>query len=289
MQLVIYKAEEIFQNDFKGESRRQSRKTTARAKAFSKALEAWIKKEARKQIKAILTEIRSKGLRAFVPVSKAVIWDDVTLLRILQLYGVRQLTDSGKEFAGTAWKFTPTASASFAAESKVAVQGIRRGLEKEMQHSVGAAMGTWMAKEPGLTTNQIAGRLRGWLLVPTAKDTPAILKPLGQRFTSHGIGARARMIARTETNKARNRGRLEAGKVMGATQYMWLAETDGMSGDRQHDALNMQVRRAGESFVNPATGVALEYPGDPGADVEEIVNCRCSIRPLSPEQAADFI
>jgi len=145
-----------------------------------------------------------------------------------------------------------------------------------------------MDKEPELTVQQVSRRLRDWLLVPQAKDTPPILKPLGQRFTSHGIGARAKMIARTEINQARNRGRLEAGKITGATHYMWLAMNDGLSGPREHDALDGQVQPAGSLFVNPSTGVELAYPGDPGADAEEIINCRCSIRPLTAAQAADF-
>jgi len=96
------------------------------------------------------------------------------------------------------------------------------------------------------------------------------------------------MIARTEINQARNRGRVEAGKILGTQYWMWIAETDGLSGDRQHDALDGQIRPTGEAFVNPATGESLEYPGDPGADASEIINCRCSVRPLTADQAKQF-
>jgi len=286
----VKKAERISQDDFDGESRKHRRATTERAKALSRALEGWLKKESRKNVNRIIREMRRDGLRYLMRVEKADgdEWDLETLLRIVALYGIRQINDSGLELAGTSWLFTPTAKAEWLLEKRVQLQRIPINLEKEMRSSVGKALGTWSVNEPGLTTQQVSQRLRSWLTVSSAAETPYALKPLGQRFTSHGLGARARMIARTETNQARNRGRLEAGKVTGVEYWMWLAETDGLSGDRQHEALDRQVRATGEAFENPATGAVLEYPGDPGAEPGEVINCRCSIRALTADQAKRF-
>ena len=192
------------------------------------------------------------------------------------------------ELAGDEWFLAPAVRETYLLEKRVLIQRLSLTLEKEMQKAVGTALGTWYINEPNLTIGQISERLRKWLTVSSAADTPYELKPLGKKFTSWGLGARARMIARTETNQARNRGRLEAGKILGTQYWIWIAETDGLSGDRQHDALDGQVRQTGEAFVNPATGASLEYPGDAGAEASEIINCRCSIRPLTADQAKQF-
>lgn len=287
---AVRKTETITTSDFEGESRRHAKTVTARAKAFSKAIERWLKKEARKKVRVMIRDIRQFGPEGMRIVRKADDdeWDEERLLKIFALYGVRQISDSGAALAGAAWFLAPTVRDTYLLEKRVLIQRLSLTLEKEMQKSVGTALGTWYINEPNLTVGQISERLRKWLTVSSAADTPYELKPLGKKFTSWGLGARARMIARTETNQARNRGRLEAGNILGTQYWMWLAETDGLSGDRQHDALDRQVRQTGEAFVNPATGAVLEYPGDAGAEASEIINCRCSIRPITADQAKQF-
>ena len=128
------------------------------------------------------------------------------------------------------------------------------------------------------------------------------MKALGGRFTEDGLIARSRMIARTEINAARNYGRMEAGKALGRTHLIWIAMDDGRSGARHHEALDGQIREMGKAFKNPKTGSELMYPGDPGASAKfrrggkvlrskwgaagEIINCRCSVRPISAQMAA---
>ena len=287
---LVRKIETISQDDFDGESRRHRRVVTSRAKAMAGALESYLKAEAKKHIRKIIQELRSEGPRALMRVRKASgdDWDDEKLLKIIMLYGVRQIVDSGREIAGSKWLLTPAMRDTYLFEKEILLQRIPKNLRKEMRHSVGRALGTWYADEPELSIGQVSHRLRNWLTVPSAAKTPYALKPLGKRFTAFGLAARARMIARTEINQARNRGRVEAGKILGTQYWMWVSETDGLSGDRQHDALDGQIRPEGEAFVNPATGESLEYPGDPGADASEIINCRCSVRPLTAEQAKLF-
>tara|TARA_R110000824_G_scaffold200218_2_gene384212 strand:+ start:186 stop:1103 length:918 start_codon:yes stop_codon:yes gene_type:complete len=287
----VRKVERITTSDFDGESRRHRKVTTARAKSLAGALENYLKAETKKQVRRIIQEMRQNGPRSFMPVKKANGedgWDEERLLKIIALYGVRQIIDSGREIAGSTWALKPAIRDTYLFQKQVLVQRIPKNLEKEMRGALGRALGTWFVDEPGLTVQQISARLRSWITVPSAAETPYALKPLGKRFTPEGLGARARMIARTEINQARNRGRLEAGKSIGTEYWIWLAETDGLSGDRQHDALDGQVRQTGEAFVNPATGAVLEYPGDAGAEASEIINCRCSIRPLTADQAKQF-
>jgi len=287
---LVRKIETISQDDFDGESRRHRRVVTSRAKAMAGALESYLKAEAKKHIRKIIQELRSEGPRALMRVRKASgdDWDDEKLLKIIMLYGVRQIVDSGREIAGSKWLLTPAMRDTYLFEKEILLQRIPKNLRKEMRHSVGRALGTWYADEPELSIGQVSHRLRNWLTVPSAAKTPYALKPLGKRFTAFGLAARARMIARTEINQARNRGRVEAGKILGTQYWMWIAETDGLSGDREHDALDGQIRPTGQAFENPATGETLEYPGDPGADASEIINCRCSIRPLTADQAKLF-
>ena len=286
---AVRKAETITTSDFEGESRRHAKIVTARAKSFSKAIERWLKKEARKRVRVMIRDIRQYGAEPMRIVQKADDdWDEEQLLRIIELYGIRQLADSGMELAADKWFLAPSVRDTYLLKKRVLIQRLSQTLEKEMQKAVGTALGTWYINEPNLTIGQISERLRKWLTVSSAETTPYELKPLGKKFTSYGLGARARMIARTETNQARNRGRLEAGKILGTEYWIWIAETDGLSGDRQHEALDGQVRRTGDPFVNPATGAVLEYPGDDGAEASEIINCRCSIRALTAEQARQF-
>lgn len=283
---AVRKIETITPSDFEGESRRHAKIVSTRAKAFGKAVERWLKKEARKKIRVMIKNIRNLGPKALMITRKAdEDWDDEQILKIIGIYGIRQIADSGAELAGGEWFLAPTVRETYLLEKRVLIQRLQVTLEKEMQKSVGTALGTWYINEPNLTINQISERLRKWLTVSSAASTPYELKPLGNKFTSWGLGARARMIARTETNQARNRGRIEAGKILGTEYWVWLAETDGLSGERQHDALDRQVRPTGESFENPATGAILEYPGDPGGEASEIINCRCSIRPITADQA----
>lgn len=284
----VHKAERITQEDFDGESRRHGRLVVSRAKAMAGALESYLKAGARRSVRRIIQELRSGGPRAQLKIEKSNgddDWDDDKLLKIIMLYGIRQIVDSGREVAGSKWFFTPSMRDSYLFDKEVLLQRIPLNLRKDMRTAVGRALGTWFIEEPELTIGQISNRLRNWLTVSSAAETPFALKPLGKRFTSYGLAARARTIARTEINQARNRGRKEAGKILGTQYWIWVAETDGLSGDRQHDALDGQIRPEGELFVNPATGESLEYPGDPGADASEIINCRCSVRPLTAAQA----
>ena len=285
--------EDITPTDFRGETRRSNRKVISRSKELARQIERWIKVNAKRELRRIMEDIKLRGPEALSDkrVKKATDeWDDKTLLAILRRYGVRQIVDTGREFAGSEWKFAPTAQAAFIREKTVQIQGMKRGMQREMRQSVATALSGWLTEDPQPSLNEISNRLSSWLTVSSAAETPRALKPLGQRFTSHGIGARARMIARTEQNQARNIGRIQAAQETGAEYLLWLANNDGKSGERHHEELHNMVVRVGEEFVNPLTGARLRYPGDQSAKspfgvAGEIINCRCSVRPITEEQA----
>ena len=253
----VLKEEQITPTDFDGETRRSNRKIVSRAKEMARQIERWMRVQAKRELRRIVEDIRLRGPEALSEkrVKKAAdAWDDKTLLAILRRYGVRQVTDTGKEFAGSAWVFPPSSQKEYIRSKAVQVQGIKRGLQREMRQSVGVALSEWSTEDPQPSLNVISNRLSSWLTVPSAAETPYALKPLGQRFTSHGMGARSRMIARTEQNQARNVGRVEAAESLGVEYMIWLANNDGKSGGRHHEALHNKISRVGEEFVNPVTG-----------------------------------
>lgn len=98
---------------------------------------------------------------------------------------------------------------------------------------------------------------------------------------------RARLIARTESNRATN-----AGHVIGAKAYpyevnkVWLSARDrrtrGAEGDDKADHYHMNGKEVAESesFTDPRNGAVMGFPGDSsqGAPAVSICNCRCNCR-----------
>ena len=83
--------------------------------------------------------------------------------------------------------------------------------------------------------------------------------------------ARRRTIARTETLRSLNGGRMEQMKDVGVEQKQWLAIMDANVRD-SHAALNEVVIPLGDSWTTE-NGIDLEYPLDPSADPSETINC----------------
>lgn len=85
----------------------------------------------------------------------------------------------------------------------------------------------------------------------------------------------ARAIARTETGRAVNAGKLEGMKASGIMFKEWIA-ADGPNGRPEHTALG-EVGPVPIDYVYKTDASELRYPGDPDADVSDLVNCRCTI------------
>jgi HK97 family phage portal protein len=95
---------------------------------------------------------------------------------------------------------------------------------------------------------------------------------------------RATTIARTEVISAFNGSATLAAAqlpedVVGAQE--WISTRDGRTRD-SHAIADGQVTDIGGSFN--VGGAELAYPGDPNGDAGEVVNCRCTIAFLTPDE-----
>lgn len=98
---------------------------------------------------------------------------------------------------------------------------------------------------------------------------------------SEASTSRATTIARTETVSAFNGSASLTAQQYGSEVVAgqeWIAEQDDRTRET-HSDLDGTVIGMGETFDN-----GCAYPGDPSADPEEVVNCRCTLGFLTPEE-----
>lgn len=91
------------------------------------------------------------------------------------------------------------------------------------------------------------------------------------------VEGRAERIARTEIISASNKGSIEGMSVTGVEKKEWLATKDDKTRE-SHEEIDGQVVAIGDSFI--VGNSKMDFPGDPDALPEEIVNCRCTILPV---------
>ncbi len=102
-------------------------------------------------------------------------------------------------------------------------------------------------------------------------------------YRRNWVNYRAEVIARTEGLRAVHQGTeelyqqaLESGELkLGELVRVWNTAGDARTRD-SHRTMNGQTRLMGESFET-RDGVRLMFPGDPGAPLAEIIQCRCSV------------
>ena len=103
---------------------------------------------------------------------------------------------------------------------------------------------------------------------------------------------RANRIARTETGKASNSGRHEQMRASGTQEIEWVSAADDVvraEPEANHRALDGTRSPIGEEFRD-STGNAipnLTHPHAPGAPAAQVVNCRCTTRPIPVEITPD--
>lgn len=88
---------------------------------------------------------------------------------------------------------------------------------------------------------------------------------------------RRELIARTETTRSSNYGVHEIFKEWNVREQEWLATLDDRVRD-DHLAANGQVVGIDETFN--VGGVAMRFPGDPNAPIEQTAACRCTTLPV---------
>jgi hypothetical protein len=96
------------------------------------------------------------------------------------------------------------------------------------------------------------------------------------------LGARARLVVRTEVNRASN-----VGHKIGAQTFpyevtkKWSAARDHRTRHSHRDVHNKEVEENGKFIVDVYKGKVkigteeMEHPGDPNASAGNVVNCRC--------------
>lgn len=94
---------------------------------------------------------------------------------------------------------------------------------------------------------------------------------------------RARMIARTETASTVNMARTVVLQEEGIESHEWLSAQDERVREDHVDE-DGSIVPVGEEF--PVTG--LSYPGEPGGDAEQVINCRCITLPAQTEGQKAF-
>jgi multidrug efflux pump subunit AcrA (membrane-fusion protein) len=99
------------------------------------------------------------------------------------------------------------------------------------------------------------------------------------RQTFEGIRAnRIPAIVNTTVNSAFESGQMEAFRISAVQQKQWLSQRDGKVRE-SHDLVDGQQVAINQAF--DVMGVPLEFPGDPGGPPEEIINCRCTMIPVT--------
>lgn len=89
---------------------------------------------------------------------------------------------------------------------------------------------------------------------------------------------RARMIAQTEIIGAINKGSLEGCKQSGVVWgTQWLAALD----ERTRESHERLTREGAAVALGEKFDIGCEYPGDQNGPAGEVINCRCTTKPLT--------
>ncbi len=92
---------------------------------------------------------------------------------------------------------------------------------------------------------------------------------------------RAETIARTETLFAQATVQAETFRKNGVVSKQWLAVMDDKTRDDHFDMHGTTVPMD-EPFRFPS-GDEIDFPGDPGGEAEQVINCRCDYLPIFGE------
>ncbi len=84
-----------------------------------------------------------------------------------------------------------------------------------------------------------------------------------------------RRLARTEINSAQSEAADITMHDYGAQYKRWESAGDDGRTRESHLDLDGQITAIDDPFISELTGLRIMRPHDPGADVSEIVNCRC--------------
>ncbi len=213
---------------------------------------------------------RETGLAGMVATQKAGI-DDLTgeLLSLLVDFGLRQAADAAGIAVGGRFDLRGSFERRFIEAKRVQVQALTESTRQLMEQKIRSVLRTSLFETPRPSPGELARRLQ--------REIPASIA-----FN----GARAERVARTETAAAMNAGARHGMLVAGVVRQKWIAIQDGRGRHGHVDGMVVDIgkpfvfeRFRVEKGVPVGTGIFVEllHPGDPTAEAEDIINCRCTI------------
>ena len=149
------------------------------------------------------------------------------------------------------------------------------GIYKQFMQDIGGIRITEISD----TTRKIISRT---ILENQSAGVPVISKAINERMSPKFTKARASTIARTETHTASSFAIQKQAENLEVPDMKkrWVATTDDRSRGT-HLAVNGQEVGINEDFI--VGGKRMKYAGDPKGGVKEVVNCRCVIVYIEPE------
>jgi hypothetical protein len=258
---------------------RREREVASRAAPLARAIYRWAARLARDEIIRARRDPSAYLRRA----AKAAPGDVAALSALLRAFGLRRAVDASAGAVREVRREAEDPALSVAASRLVdfwhretgdAVDLVRSLADDIRGRVVEAVRGVITeGVEQGQTLGEISRRLATEVSIP---EDPRRTEP-GRRYVVPWH--RAELIARTETVRAENAGRLAGYEATGVRTLEWVAFDDGRSGDRHHERLDGVRVQAGETWRTPL-GNRLRYPGDPAAPIRDTANCRCTVRPI---------
>ena len=113
---------------------------------------------------------------------------------------------------------------------------------------------------------------------------PQIAKNIRERYSPKFSRARAATIARTETHSAASFANHQVGmqyaKTQPAMQKQWIAINDDRTREA-HRIANGQIVNIDSPFI--VGGRPMEYTGDPNGGAANVINCRCAVIYIEPD------
>jgi hypothetical protein len=239
----------------------QQRTINARSKSFALAIRAWMLRFARD---VISDEMRKAGFPGAPVVlqkgDKEQIKMANELFDLINRFGLRQA--GGKKLLEQTGMMQ-----DFFRGRQTKVKGIAAKTRKQVKAAIRKVIQDSVREIPRPSPGEVARRLR-------------------TRFEKNdGLGfgltiGRASVIARTELAIGQNIHIIAGYKQVGVKYIEWVSYKDGRSGERHHEAFDGMRVELGKPFVNPITGAKLRWPGDSQAPAGEVINCRCTTRPV---------
>lgn len=154
----------------------------------------------------------------------------------------------------------------------------------------------FVQKEILKRANKLAGQVTGTTFdsikkalgdgIEAGEGVPQLAKRIRGVFGDASVN-RSKMIARTEVISTYNGSATLVAEELGDDVIggmEWIASLDSRVRD-EHKGANGDVVAVGGTF--DVGGESLKYPGDPSGSAENVINCRCTLGMLTPEEMAE--